>query len=731
VIVRIEYVLLDLFIGGTTLALAMWPRTGFASRMGSALLAVALAIVPFVLWDRAVAQHHWWFDPRYTLGVDMLGLPIEEWGFFLAVPFACVFTWGVFFSRERLPRRLRFAPWIALSLAGSGAATFAHGPGYAGLVLVALGGFVFLDHIAGTALLAERRFWAFAGVVLLLTLVFDGYLTARPVVHYADEHILGFRVLTIPVEDFGYALALVGTSTALFELFEGRAEVPRWLRRVIEVQLGGYRQQIAVVDEHAPEQLDEPRRVAVIGGGLAGIAAAGELGRRGFQVELFEANAFLGGKVGAWTDRLSDGTQGRVEHGFHAFFRHYYNLRVLLDRVGADRALVPIEDYAILSREGRRLGFAGTSTVPLLNLVSLSRAGHYRLRDVLTTRTRTRLEALLRYAPEDLDTERDDQSFAQWADDARLPATLRLLFTTFARAFFAEEDRVSMAELAKSFHFYYLSHDRGLGFDHLRGSAADVLVAPLRADLERSGVRIRTQERVAAIRPDGDDLYLDGERFDHVVLATDIAATRKIMAGSPALALRCPELARRVARLRAGQRYAVLRVWIDRRDRSDLPVFVITERIGMLDAIAYVDRIEPGRALAGSVLELHCYAVPDRVESEDEIRDALLRELAVHRVELAGARVLRYHLQVRADFTAFHTGLSAHRPTTVTEHPRLVLAGDWVRLPCPAMLMEGAVTSGVLAANAVLTHEGLRCSPVFSVPLRGIFAPTCRSPEFR
>ncbi len=38
------------------------------------------------------------------------------------------------------------------------------------------------------------------------------------------------------------------------------------------------------------------------------------------------------------------------------------------------------------------------------------------------------------------------------------------------------------------------------------------------------------------------------------------------------------------------------------------------------------------------------------------------------------------------------------------------------------MLMEGAYTSGLLCANAILAKHGLREEPVRSVPTRGIFA---------
>jgi isorenieratene synthase len=48
------------------------------------------------------------------------------------------------------------------------------------------------------------------------------------------------------------------------------------------------------------------------------------------------------------------------------------------------------------------------------------------------------------------------------------------------------------------------------------------------------------------------------------------------------------------------------------------------------------------------------------------------------------------------------------------------LAGDWVKIHTPAMLMESAFTSGLIAANHLLAQQGLQEEPIHSVPRRGI-----------
>jgi len=106
------------------------------------------------------------------------------------------------------------------------------------------------------------------------------------------------------------------------------------------------------------------KRVAIFGGGPAGMTAAHELAERGFRVDLYERQAVLGGKVRSLTAR-GTGTDGRPDYplnmGGHYFIGGYPNLGETLGRipVGAGRT---VGDN--LDKSGRSLTlFAGKAAV--------------------------------------------------------------------------------------------------------------------------------------------------------------------------------------------------------------------------------------------------------------------------------------------------------------------------------------------------------------------------------
>jgi isorenieratene synthase len=253
------------------------------------------------------------------------------------------------------------------------------------------------------------------------------------------------------------------------------------------------------------------------------------------------------------------------------------------------------------------------------------------------------------------------------------------------------------------------------------------LLGPLLRHLEKHGAEILMDKPVASLRPAGKGYQLGKRKFDYVVLASDVKGTRAIAERSKALASKYPDLVGKLRDLRSSNRYAVLRIWADRDVGQGIPGFVITDHDRVLDSISFYHRLEKSSAEwvkqhGGGIYELHSYAVPDEVGSNQEIRDRFLSEFADYFPETRSMRILDEHLQVRDDFTAFHTGMYAGRPEVETEAKGLFLAGDWVKLPRPAMLMEAACMSGILAANGILRAEGLREEEVFSVPPRGVLA---------
>lgn len=93
------------------------------------LLATLLPVVAvFVTWDLiATARGHWWFSDRYTTGLTVLGLPWEEWLFFLVVPLCALLTFEVLGRGPRLLRRAERAGLIGRGRARPSAAV-ASGP---------------------------------------------------------------------------------------------------------------------------------------------------------------------------------------------------------------------------------------------------------------------------------------------------------------------------------------------------------------------------------------------------------------------------------------------------------------------------------------------------------------------------------------------------------------------------------------------------------------------------
>jgi carotenoid phi-ring synthase / carotenoid chi-ring synthase len=484
---------------------------------------------------------------------------------------------------------------------------------------------------------------------------------------------------------------------------------------------------------------DHRPRVVVIGGGIAGLAAATGLAERGVRVVLVEREDQLGGRVRSWpVGNDHDQPIGRrtMSRGFHAFFRQYYNLRALLRRADpALGSLRPLSDYPLIHADGHRDSFANIPRTPPLNLATfVAVSPSFRARDLARVDVAAALE-LLDVSFPDTFAGYDGQSAAEFLDRLRFPAAARhLALEVFARSFFADPQTFSAGELVAMFHSYFLGSSEGLLFDVPCDDYDSVLWAPLAAHLDRLGVEIRTglaAEHIATTAESSIGGFRVSLRTgpelaaDAVILATDPGTIRQLGTEAdlgdttdPASAAWC----RRLDGIEMAPAFAVWRLWLDRKVAADRPAFLGTSGYGPMDNVSVLERFEAGASRwserhGGSVVELHAYALPPDCRPDD-VRSELRAGLQRVYPETAGAKALAEEWLVAADCPLIGTGAWHLRPEVSTPHPRLLLAGDGVRCDFPVALMERAATTGFLAANALLNEFRLAGHDLWTVPMQ-------------
>lgn len=480
-----------------------------------------------------------------------------------------------------------------------------------------------------------------------------------------------------------------------------------------------------------PRTLDQPVRTVVVGGGIAGMTAALLLAERGVAVTVLERNDRLGGRLAAWPKKLADGSTQMVGHGFHAFFRQYYNWRSILRRIDPSLSFLrSAKHYPVVSRDWPDEDFGGLPGKPPWSLLALvARSPSLRLSEMRDVDGPASL-ALLRYSRARTYREFDGVSAAEYLDRLAMPERARaLLFDVFAHSFFNHAAEMSAAEMIMQFHFYFLRNAEGLDFDAPDDDYQSTIWTPLCERLQALGADIRTGAVVDRIEPGWTVTLAGGAavRAEHVVLATDPASARDLVAASPGLTARAPRLAAGMATIRTTAPYAVSRIWTDRDLAAGRAVFSSVAREPLLDSVSLFHRAERGPALwsrrtGGAVVELHAYAADHRLDAGTASRD-MWSQLTAIWPEAQGLTAIDSDTRIGYDAPAFDVGSDATRPGVATDADELYLAGDWVRMPFPSALMERSAASATLAVNAILGRYGVRPVQVYSVPPRGLLAP--------
>ena len=488
-----------------------------------------------------------------------------------------------------------------------------------------------------------------------------------------------------------------------------------------------------------------PRHVVVVGGGLAGAAAATVLAERGATCTVVEPLDYLGGRAGAWTDTLSDGTEFHQDRGFHAFFRQYYNLRNWLRRIDPSLGLLnELPDYPVIAPDGTTETFAYVPTDPILNFVGLINGSTtFKWRHLLRANIKVGL-SMVAYQGEPTFAKWDQMTAKEYLDKVHLPRKARaMLFDVFAHSFFNPEEEMSAAEMIQYFHFYFMGNPEGLAFDMLDQPLSEGIWAPFETYLAARGVDFAMNTAVTSLEqrqdgsatgsswlahlaPTGDGGRSTSIEADAVVLAANVHGVKDIVAASPGLGTAAWRSD--IAALEATSPYAVLRVWMDGDVGQDRAPFVSVADAGILDSVGLYHRLAEPEALwaaktGGSVIEMHAYAVPKALEAHpDRVEAQLFEGLQGLYPEVRSLNEVDRRFHMMQDCPAFPVGQFDRRPRIETPVDSLVMAGDYCWVPIPCGLMERAVASGFLAANCLLSRWNVRGETLWSVPPRGIFA---------
>jgi len=218
-----EYLVFNIIVLSGPLFFGSLQRFYFWNYWKQAVVSVLISAVPFLFWDISVTGRHWFFADEYTLGFRILNLPFEEILFFITVPFACLFTWEMVKRHSNPPifKNLNLGrtstTYIIILFLVAAIISINSGKEYTFLASLFFIASILYDRIWGAGIIYSDKFPFFFILISFFTLLFNGYLTWRPVVTYDVIYQLDFRIFTIPVEDFFFGYALLIFCTSIFE----------------------------------------------------------------------------------------------------------------------------------------------------------------------------------------------------------------------------------------------------------------------------------------------------------------------------------------------------------------------------------------------------------------------------------------------------------------------------------------------------------------------------------
>ncbi len=424
--------------------------------------------------------------------------------------------------------------------------------------------------------------------------------------------------------------------------------------------------------------MQAPRRVAVIGGGWAGLAAAVRATESGAQVTLFEMAAQLGGRARSVSEEPP-----LLDNGQHILIGAYRDTLALMRRVGVDPDQLLLRTPLRLrypDHEGLRLP-GGQPLFSFLRGVLSYRRWPWRARLALLMRSMAWLLQGFRCAPE--------LCVAELCADLPRAVQQDLVEPLCVAALNTPADRASAQVFLRVLQDALFSGPGSADLLLPRRPLGDLLPAPASRWLLANGASLRLGQRVQALQKLGEGRWqVDGEDFDAVLLACPPNEAARL---AEAIAPGWAEQAR-------GLRYEPIITVYLRRPDSWLPAPMVALQESAEAPAQFVfdqGQLSGQPGLFAFVISGAEAWVNAGLAATGDAVEAQARAVLGWQGDIERVRVLA---EKRATF-ACTPGL-LRPPMHIA--PGLMAAGDYVAGPYPATL-EGAVRAGLAAADVVIS----------------------------
>jgi len=193
------------------------PKLRFYKKWKSFSIGILVMMALFIPWDIWFTHNHFWgFNNNYITGYTFLKLPIEEWLFFICIPYACIFTHyslQKLFPKMYLPQHIVSVIHVILILLFTLTLWYHYNKWYT------LINFCYAALLLGIVYNYRPNvlsyFFPSYFILFIPFFIVNGILTGtgikEQVVWYDNTQNLGIRLLTIPIEDTIYNLGMLLT----------------------------------------------------------------------------------------------------------------------------------------------------------------------------------------------------------------------------------------------------------------------------------------------------------------------------------------------------------------------------------------------------------------------------------------------------------------------------------------------------------------------------------------